>query len=560
MRRWMSCILFMALQGLGVIPVVFAMTPMEREYQAALEFRKLFAGHAAASYGPDEIRQLIFLPNRAVLERRLDGLASVEDVLAAHRSRLQTILPGQLYREAAHIPHPEDVLTPRHPVTIVILPGIFGEFIDHIPYEEILADPATSFAQTWAQVTADPDFADPVLDLDSMEQHREPIRDLVKAGSLDDASGNARVRILLLKAPKASLESLGTLAETTAIYQRRLTKIFNRLGPPEHAYFLGYSRGLNVGMELVSTTDPGAFPWIRGFQGLISLGGVTYGSAVADRALNPERVEGRILQRIHQLADTLEIPEAGAVDTIGMMLRNTGRWAAALADIAAMSREMAPPTGLQLENIQSDAIDIGFLARMFRDIALEKFQLDRPFTDYVQNVRRFKLFVKEAQEGVLSLGTEACLAWMKTHRLPEQLHYYAITSTMPDPSTPETGVAPLTANPLAYEPRGMDYRMLRASYYSYWEESGMSLNDSQISLDRSPFWPELHQLANPEQKPFRSTLLAVLGTDHWGMAFPVAFETESGRINPFPRTILMRALGDYLGAQEEARTENRRMP
>jgi hypothetical protein len=104
----------------------------------------------------------------------------------------------------------------------------------------------------------------------------------------------------------------------------------------------------------------------------------------------------------------------------------------------------------------------------------------------------------------------------------------------------------LTGNTLAFEPSGLDYRGLRASYYSYLEESGMSLNDSQISLDRSPFWPELHQLANPEQKPFESTLLAILGTDHWGMAFPVAFETASGKVNPFPRTLLMKTLGDYL--------------
>lgn len=87
-------------------------------------------------------------------------------------------------------------------------------------------------------------------------------------------------------------------------------------------------------------------------------------------------------------------------------------------------------------------------------------------------------------------STDACLDWMKTHTLPEPMHDYAITSVMPDPSTAETGIEHSAA--------GLNYQTLRTSYYSYLETSGMMLNDSQISLDRSP-----------AQKPFRSTLLAL---------------------------------------------------
>lgn len=552
MRSCIDWIVGLALYSLGIIPVSFASTHVAREYQAALQFRKQFAQNASGLYSPDQIHQLIFLPNQALLDRRMGGKSTVEDVLAFHRSQLQTILPTQLYKEAAQTPDPKTDVAVRHPVTIVILPGIFGEFIDHIPYEEILTNTQSSFAQSWAQVAASPDFTDLVFDLDTMQQKDQPMRDLVAAGSIDDETGVPQTRIILLKAPKASLESLGTLAESAAIYQRRLTKIFERLGTPKHAYFLGYSRGLNVGLELVSTTDAKTYPWMQGFRGLIGLGGVTYGSAVADRTLQPDKPEGKVLLRLTQLAEELEVPEEGSnsLSAAALLVRNTGRWAAALLDITAANGELQDPVGLTMENIQSDAIDINFLARTFRDIALEKFQLDRPFSDYAQNIRRFKLFIAEAREGIETLGSPQCAEWIKTHTLPEQLEYYAITTTMPDPSTPDHGVSPLTGNTLAYEPSGMDYRGLRSSYYSYLEESGMSLNDSQISLDRSPFWPELHQLANPRQKPFRATLLAVLGTDHWGMAFPVALETESGKVNPFPRTVLMKTLGEYLGAQE----------
>jgi hypothetical protein len=552
MRSSLTWIWIIALQVFGVIPASLATEHAKREYAAALEFRKIFAGHAQAHYSQDAIEQLIFLPNSKVLERSIAGAATVEDVLANHRTKLQTIKPSQLFQEAAQTPHPETGAAPRHPVTFVIIPGIFGEFIDHIPYEEILQNGESSLAQTWSELSSAPDFTDAVFDLESMQAQQRPMRELVQAGSLDDEAGRAQTRIILLKAPKTSLESLGTLAESAAIYQRRLSKIFDRIGAPENAYFLGYSRGLNVGMELVATSDVNTHPWMRGFKGLIGLGGVTYGSAVADRALNPERMEGKVFQRVKQLAEELEVPtqKDNAMSAAALMLRNTGRWAAALAEMASYGAQLASPEGLQLENIQSDGMDLGFMVRTFRDIALESFQLDRPFADYARNIKRFQIFVREAMEGIQSLGTESCLLWIKTHRLPETLHYYAITSTMPDPSTPATGVSPLTGNTVAYEPAGLDYRGLRMSYYSYLEESGMSLNDSQISLDRSPFWPELHQLANPRQKLFPATLLAVLGTDHWGMAFPVAFETESGKVNPFPRTILMKTLGDYLGSKD----------
>lgn len=548
MRRCLSWIWIITLQGLGFMPEAFAADSVSREFAAALEFRRIFATHAATQYSEDQIQKLIFLPNSAILDRPSAGQSSVTDVLTQHRSQLRTIMPSQLFEEARRIPHPEPFLHPRQPVTLVIIPGIFGEFIDHIPYEEIFRNKASRLARDWAAAAEGADDTDPVFDLASMELVEKPLDELVAVASLDDEAGEAETRLILLKAPKTSLESLGTLKESAAIYQRRLTKILKRLPLSGPIYVMGYSRGLNVGLELVSGTDVQTYPWMKDVRGLIGLGGVTYGSAVADRALHPDRPEGLMLQRIEQLARELEVPAAdsNAVGTAALMLRNTARWAAAVRDLADLSRGMTSPSGLALENIHSDALDPGFLVRTFRDLALESFQLDRPFSDYARNIRRFQLFVREAREGIESLGTESCLKWISTHTLPARLHYYAITTTMPDPTTESQGPSALTGNTLAFEPTGLDYRGLRASYYSYLEESGMSLNDSQISLDRSPFWPELHQLANPQQKPFESTLLAILGTDHWGMAFPVAFETASGKVNPFPRTLLMKTLGDYL--------------
>jgi hypothetical protein len=103
----------MLLQGLGFMPLSWAQTELQREYEATRLFRKQFARYAEAGYTPEQIQQLIFPPHRTLLERSTGGHASVEDVLDFHRSRLQSILPSQLFedaRQTSHNPFPRTLL------------------------------------------------------------------------------------------------------------------------------------------------------------------------------------------------------------------------------------------------------------------------------------------------------------------------------------------------------------------------------------------------------------------------------------------------------------------
>ncbi|HET9236866.1 MAG TPA: hypothetical protein VFO10_06425 [Oligoflexus sp.] len=106
MRRCLSWIWIITLQGLGFMPIASAADSVSREFAAALEFRRIFA---------------------TLLDRPLAGQSSVTDVLRQHRSQLRTIMASQLFEEARRIPHPQPLLQPRQPVGLVIIPGTLQE-------------------------------------------------------------------------------------------------------------------------------------------------------------------------------------------------------------------------------------------------------------------------------------------------------------------------------------------------------------------------------------------------------------------------------------------------
>ncbi len=121
---------------------------------------------------------------------------------------------------------------------------------------------------------------------------------------------------------------------------------------------------------------------------------------------------------------------------------------------------------------------------------------------------------------------------------------------MGDP-TPASGSAwALAANPVAYNPKSLDYRFLRNPYYDLYDASGLALNDSQTVFSRTRIWPEVTAALNPRQSLGATYYLGMLGTHHWGIALPYAFPMADGSLNPFPRAALIDAVGTFLAAEE----------
>jgi len=116
----------------------------------------------------------------------------------------------------------------------------------------------------------------------------------------------------------------------------------------------------------------------------------------------------------------------------------------------------------------------------------------------------------------------------------------------------------LTTNPIAYDPRSVDFRSLRQNYYDLVSAShGNTLQDSQVPVQRGRFWPELHTgttafgTASPTIETY---FMGTLGIHHWGLGFPRAFTSNDGlEANPFPRTVLVKTIATFVDQVDKAK-------
>ncbi|MBC7659011.1 MAG: hypothetical protein H7249_04820 [Chitinophagaceae bacterium] len=515
-------------------------------------FRNIFYSYAGADYSKEEIDKLIFQAPPAFSEQTL-VIGNPIEALNRRTKDWSHFKPIDLYKAGVDLPvdqtPPVEEGRSAQPVTIVIIPGVFGEFINDLPFNEVLSNKTSAFAEKWAQAIADHPATDPVYDFETMAETDHSLSEIIEAASLDDAQGRSLVRVLYMKPLYFSLESLGTLEDARTRYLRRLGKVWDVLGPQPNVYLLGYSRGVNVALAMLNTAEktPSAYPWYKNVKGVVSLGGTLYGSRLAEVATTPGQAFYAEFQRIRDLADELtpissQLSLPGRITAIA---KNTLAWARAERDLLVVATTIGIPKGLILEHIESDLPNKYALTTMIKKFAFEKFKIGQS-AEYSNNIKRFKVLVEKAAEGIQSLTPKNCLGWLKTHTIPAQLKYYVIQGTMADPSTMLGGVSPLIKNSPSFNTRALDYKLIRWSYYQTYAYSGMAINDSQVSPDRSVFWPSLHTALNPAQAPFRSALLAVVGTDHWGMSFPVAFESKNNEVSLFPRTILLKTLGAFL--------------
>jgi hypothetical protein len=514
-------------------------------------FRSIFYSYAKAEFSDAEIQKLIFQPRQeffAADEASSDGVAS----LKKRSEAWSKIKPVDLYNDGKS-PVSEvldlDKALEAKPVTIVVIPGIFGEFITHSPFDEVFKKQDSSFSKEWAHAFNAKPLTDPVFDLETMANSEKKLSEIIEVASIDNAAGKAVIRLIYMKPLIGSLETLGTLEDSSKLYLRRMNKVWDVLGPQENLYILGYSRGLNVALDFVNRAEAKreGYPWLSNLKGIVSLGGTLYGSAIADATITPGQYSCKAIERLEALANALVVlpPQASMGEKIKAVAKNSKAWASAAADLMRIGGQIPPAEGLEVENIQTDGPDIGAFGQLLKTFAFEKFKITQG-SEYSNNVEKFKLMIREAREGINTLTEVEGLAWVKAHTISPKYKYFVIQGTMADPSSRESGKSLLAEDSASFNTKTLDYKALRRSYYDYFVFHGMSLNDSQISPDRSIFWPALHKSLNPKQEDFEARLITILGTDHWGMSFPVALESRNQEISPFPREVLVKSLGAFL--------------
>ncbi|MBC7531311.1 MAG: hypothetical protein H7318_07015 [Oligoflexus sp.] len=537
--------------GLSVVSLSPLASAADDGKDAAI-FRNIFYSYAKSQYSDAEIQRLIFQPKSDFFKATsIEGEAA--DALKKRGEDWSVFLPSDLYKDGIAAPAGDagdlNEALDQKPITIVIIPGIFGEFIDHFPFHEVVSNKDRAFAKEWAKAIADHPTEDEVFDLETLAPVKHSMSDIIEASSVDDAKGKAVVRLIYLKPLLGSLETLGTLEDSSTIYLRRLNKLWSILGPQENLYLLGYSRGMNVALDLVNRAEakPDDYPWLGKIKGVVSLGGTIYGSAIADAAFTEGQVSCQAIQRMVKLADDLTVlpKDANLADKIKVVASNSAAWAKAGIDLLGIGASMPKSEGLEIESITTDSPNLGVFGETLKTVAFDTFKIDQG-AEYSNNVEKFKYLIREAVEGIDTLTARQGLAWIKGHTVSTRMKYFVIQGLMGDPSSKKDGRGALAEDSVSFNTRTLDYKVLRRSYYDYLAFQGMQLNDSQVSPDRSIFWPELHKKLNPAQEDFEAHLLTIIGTDHWGMSFPVALVSENDETSPFPREILVKTLGAFL--------------
>lgn len=553
-------------------------------------FRSLFTQVYREVHGralsQEELERLIYLPKDGLFaEQKSDGNGCAHCQV---QTALRDISTRQLFDSGRFAPirqvSPEDVRSvwrqmEERETLVVVVPGIFGEFIDKLAMDEVFRNPG-SFADEWdqrfeAQTQGRACSAMSPLEQDRYCDERNLLRlvdweknpsgrgqtrldELFRLGSWDVGS-RRRLSVLVFNMEGFSLESLGDESDRASIFNRRLEKFFSVLGRvPENVLFVGYSRGTAFGLEMLSQAHSARRPWVDHVKGFVSLGGVVFGSSLADEALHdPDSKIFRQLSAIDEVVQKLKLVDSD------------GSWMERLRAVSANTKALFEfgVKIVRLENLKiidgnpfanlddSTVVDglslFSLTKRLIRNFGLLNYGLT--VRSYNSDVLRFQMFFRSAVVGVRQLSTDHRLNWWRTARLPQHLRLYSVIALMDSPESP------LVNNQIGYQPESADDQMLRKNWQHYasirltplYEGSG--LNDSQVSLAKAHFWPQVIRELNPQLANLRSQPLAIVGTHHWGLALPIVNPTvkvkrDGGSLatdylfNPFPRKAMLFSL------------------
>lgn len=640
-------------------------------------FRRIFAT-TVPSATPDKVNHLIYSPLPQLLneqsffqerchlpvEQRPADEITARGMLCKMNEVYQTVNAQDLFQQGAQAniePLDLNQLSKNlqaKDLLIVVVPGIFGEFIKKRAFEEVFPvsngdgtfSNDSSFARDWraalgaksaqesqgksctgaSQETSVCDeqekLARLTVDPANRGQQNISMQDLMNVGSIDDSNGRAVTRVVLFQMDSMTLESLGTQENNARIFTRRLEKFFQIMGhTPKNIAFVGYSRGTPFALEMLSQAKALNKPWLKNVKALVSLGGVVFGSALADDAIvNKTSIANMQLHYLENLKSSLTaLPNINkmpyAPENIKWLSYNTLAWWKFIAALAKVQSSGAPvpvePKGFSAETIRREtgnviawlktnlnnrgiadpAFGMKLVMEQSMKFGLVSGNVEQEVTNlsealqslltgnpaplavflrdhipsaeattpnsysvrYNTDIRRFKKLATAVKQGVTELTTDSRLAWWRTHEIPMTLKYFSISGTMAEKDSE------LATNRYAYNPGSPDDNGLLQNWLDYKavgissEYAGVALNDSQVAIHKSIFWPQLIATLNPNNGTINSTALAILGTHHWGMALPIVVQVrrlgpivgDSGLMetNPFPRAALMQSIALTIG-------------
>jgi len=528
----------------------------------AEEFHALFRSGLTGELPHSNMPYVHMLPDEHIQKAaEADSLQAAMDEVKL-TSLVKLLEHTKTSTNSVHALNAEKILT-KKPVTIVIVPGFLGEFIENRGFEEVFApidqETATAAATTnldrgtSTQVRDErtADFLDKIaaakkvgngnaVDVRKVVrtidfEHKVDLSDVIHMGAIKSNDGKILAKVVLFFTKRMSLESIGDLEGPAAIFNRRLAKYLSLTGPQD-LVLVGYSRGTPLGLEMLAQAKKQNLGWLASVKAMVSLGGVSWGSSLVDIYDRPSDAK-ESLDSLDGLANVL-FPSSIAFPT------NTAHWGHFLTKMALFTRDKAKHAEMPAEEFQGglfeNTIDLGAVGSLAKSVYSE-LGLTSPFSDYADNINRFKRFTKALVAGIRGMGSNTRIDWWKSHELPKSVQYYTITAAMANPGSRDAEEKTIFRDMgIGYSMSADDKSLLQNSL-DYTHESGVPLNDSQVAIAQAMLLPNFAEKLNPANAGLKTSFLGTCGTHHWGLALrKVSVKTEHA--NPFPREALLKAL------------------
>lgn len=526
----------------------------------ARRFRDLFAVFLV-----DEGRPATDAPHVAFLPGPASSAAAGATTLEEVHTSLLDVLPSELFDRGLDVPLSPVALDGEHDAaseaagevpSILIFPGYYEEFFappfrsafdgDDGAYEALFH---ARLAAAGGELATDESF-----DIRGLKMREVPMAELFDLATLRAPSGKSIARLVSFVAPKGSGETVGDLAETSPVYLRRLAKFFEVMGTPDSFYILGYSRGVPMALDVAAAgyAEQQLRPWFTHLRGVISVSGTIYGATLADAALDRGTTLGKLTYAIEQVASDLRSCRAddSAFSRLNTIAHNGRAWAYWGTEMAKLLASGGPARPVEFEG--GNGVDMLGSVRLIGEIVFNyMFDARQALFNDCHNVEQWKTGVRLVGNGLRMLSTEGRRAWFASHVLPPNIKYFAVASTMADPTGEGEAVSPLVHDPIAYgDTRSFDYDTLRGAYYLSYDLGAGPLNDGIMPVSGALFWPEVHHGLNPGQPPLQTENLAVLASHHWGPVMDRVFPQSDKSVNALPRLSLLKALASYVTSTE----------
>lgn len=423
----------------------------------------------------------------------------------------------------------------KAPLTFVVVPGVLGEFIDGRAFEEIF-ERESNYKHEWQQLADRARANDMRFNLSAFAEERYPMSELINAASVEDEQGNTIYKIVILKTPFGSLESVGKNPDKAAIFNRRLQKYYELTGD-QNLVLLGYSRGTQLALEMIVQAQRENLSYLTSVKNVVSYAGVIMGSALADVTEDETSESGRLLVAARKLMNDLQY-STSLLDRMDKRKQNAEAFGKFLDALMGGSQELNHEEMLTTARSGDFKTAAALIAKIGTELGL------RSLMDFNGHVDRLKALIQEVLYAVDGLKSQSMQTWWQNNTLPRNIRYLSLTASMVDPDKNELEKAIFNSQN-GYND-SLDDKSLLGNKRTYEKTSGVAMNDSQVAVHQSLFLPSLIAQLNSKNAGLHIEALGVMQTHHWGAALRSVNKMRDGRLNPYPREKVLMALAAYI--------------